>query len=173
VIGPPDAIAKAVLSHHPMAVALAILAIEWMTQKHYLESIRDDQDLDPLFKSLLRHHWMEEAQHAKLDTLMVEALADTMSPEEFDSAIDEYLEIGAFIDGGLRQQAEFDIDSFVRASGRTLSEDERAELLEAQHQANRWTYIGSGLTHPNFLATVGKIRPGARQRLESVAPTFC
>ena len=80
VIGPPDAIAKEVLSHQPMAVALAILATEWLTQKHYLESIRDNQDLDPQFKSLLRHHWMEEAQHAKLDTLMVEALAETMSP---------------------------------------------------------------------------------------------
>ena len=39
-----------------------------MTQLHYLDSVKDDGDLDPLFKSLLRHHWMEEAQHAKLDT---------------------------------------------------------------------------------------------------------
>ena len=62
-IGPPEEIGKAVLSHSPLGVALVILGIEWMTQKHYLESVRNDEDLDPQFKSLLRHHWMEEAQH--------------------------------------------------------------------------------------------------------------
>ena len=76
MIGPPREVAKAVLAHDPLAVALVILHIEWMTQRHYIESVKDDQDLDPLFKSLLKHHWMEEAQHAKLDTLMVEALAE-------------------------------------------------------------------------------------------------
>src|SRR5215813_7569885 len=74
-IGPPSAVTEAVLAHEPLAVALAILHIEWMTQKHYTESVQDNQQLDPQFKSLLKHHWMEEAQHAKLDTLMVEALA--------------------------------------------------------------------------------------------------
>ena len=65
VIGPPEAIATAVLAHSPLAVALLTLHIEWMVQRHYLECIKDDQELDPQFKSLLKHHWMEEAQHAK------------------------------------------------------------------------------------------------------------
>jgi len=69
VIGPPEEIARAVLAHHKLGVALVILHIEWMTQRHYLDSVKDDQQLDPQFKSRLRHHWMEEAQHAKLDTL--------------------------------------------------------------------------------------------------------
>src|SRR5262245_4572388 len=76
VIGPPEEIAKAVLAHDPLAVALVILQTEWMTQGHFIESVRDDRQLDPQFKSLLKHHWMEEAQHAKLDTLLVEALAE-------------------------------------------------------------------------------------------------
>src|SRR6185436_14930939 len=38
-IGPPQEIAKAVLSHHPLAVALVILQIEWMTQRHYLDTV--------------------------------------------------------------------------------------------------------------------------------------
>src|SRR6185436_17911707 len=59
VIGPPEEFAKAVLANSPLGVALVILGIEWMTQQHYLESIRDDEDLDRQFKSLLRHHWME------------------------------------------------------------------------------------------------------------------
>src|SRR6185369_4279311 len=59
VIGPPHDVAEFVLSHEPLGVALVILHIEWMTQRHYLDSVRSDEGLDPLFKSLLRHHWME------------------------------------------------------------------------------------------------------------------
>ena len=73
MIGPPDAIGRKVLSYHPLAVSLLILHIEWMTQRHFLDSVQDDETLDPQFKSLLRHHWMEEVRHAKLDTLMAEA----------------------------------------------------------------------------------------------------
>src|SRR5215831_2238519 len=98
VIGPPAAIRDAVLSHHPLAVALVVLQIEWMTQAHYEDSVRDSTMLDPQFKSLLRHHWLEESQHAKLDTLMVEAIADRCSDTEITRAIAEYAEIGAFID---------------------------------------------------------------------------
>ena len=59
IIGPPESIRDEVLRHEPLPVALAILMIEWMTQAHYVGMIRDDGDLDPLFKSLLQHHWME------------------------------------------------------------------------------------------------------------------
>ena len=75
----PEAIAAAILAHDPLGVALTVLHIEWMVQRHYIESIKDDQDLDPQFKSLLKHHWIEEVQHAKLDTLMVKALAANRS----------------------------------------------------------------------------------------------
>lgn len=172
-IGPPAEIGQAILAHHPLAVALAILQIEWMTQRHYLDSVKDDQQLDPLFKSLLRHHWTEEAQHAKLDTLMVEALAEKCSPQEIESAIGEYLEIGSFLDGGLKQQVEFDLESLEQASRRKLSVSEREQFIAVQQQSNRWTYLGSGMTHPNFLATLENIQPGARKRLEQVATAFC
>lgn len=33
--------------------------------------------------------------------------------------------------------------------------------------------LGSGMSHPSFLATVGRLRPAARTRLEEVAPAFC
>src|SRR5436190_1751009 len=158
----PEAIAEAVLAHEPLSVALTILHIEWMTQRHYLESVKDDGDLDQQFKSLLRHHWMEESQHAKLDTLMIEALASTRSGEEIDRAVDGYLDIGGFLDGGLKQQVELDLESFVRATGRKLSDEERAEFIKVQHQANRWTYLGSGMTHPEVLGTLESIRPAAR-----------
>lgn len=173
VIGPPEAIARAVLSHHPLAVALVILHIEWMTQKHYTESVRDDLNLDPQFASLLKHHWMEEAQHAKLDTLMVEAIAEKCDKDEIMRAVDEYLEIGGFLDAGLMQQVGFDLASFERATGRTIGNADRDLFKEVQARGARWTYLGSGMTHPNFLATLGSLNREAREKIESVAPAFC
>ena len=173
VIGPPEAVAAKVLAHSPLAVALLTLHIEWFVQQHYLESIKDDQDLDPQFKSLLKHHWLEEAQHTKLDTLMVEEMAAATAPEGIRKAVDEYLEIGAFIDGGMQQQTQFDLDSLERAMGRRLTAEERERFSEAQLKALRWTFLGSGITHPNFLTTVGKLGPGLREKLEALAPAFC
>jgi hypothetical protein len=173
VIGPPEEIARAILAHDPLAVALAILHIEWMTQRHYLESVKEDRELDPQFKSLLKHHWMEEAQHAWLDTLMVEALAQGRKPEEIDRAVEEYLEIGGFLDSGFAAQVEFDMQSFIAATGRDLSGSEKEEFRNTQRQANRWTYLGSGMTHPNFLETLQSLTPEARIRVEQIAPMFC
>jgi hypothetical protein len=173
VIGPPSAVAAKVLSHQPLAVALTILHIEWMTQVHYTESVADDGALDPQFKSLLKHHWMEEAQHAKLDTLMVEALAVGMDEAAIRSAVDEYLEIGGFLDEGLAQQAVLDADALERVIGRKLAESERRELIDRQHQALRWTYLGTGMTHDKFLSTLALLSPAARRRVEEIAPTFC
>lgn len=172
VIGPPQEIARAVLAHHPLAVALVILQIEWMTQRHYLESIRDDAALDGQFRSLLRHHWMEEAQHAKIDTLMVAALARCCRPEEIDRAIDEYAEIGGLIDGGLQQQVRFDLDALQRATGRRLDASAIAVVTGIQLQATRFTFLGSGMTHPRFLETIERLRPAARPRIEAMAATL-
>lgn len=172
-IGPPEDIARAVLDHSPLGVVLVILQLEWMTQSHYLDSVRDDSELDPQFKSLLRHHWMEEAQHAKLDTLMVRAMYQSCSPAEIEKGISDYAAIGALLDGGNRQQVEFDMQSFQRVAGRMLSEVEQDRFRSIQTQALRWTYLGSGMTHPNFLATVGELNPAARMRIEEMAKAFC
>src|SRR5947209_1631172 len=173
VIGPPEAIAQAVLAHDPLAVALVILHIEWMTQQHYLGSVKNDQELDPQFKSLLKHHWMEEAQHARLDVLMVEALAEGRSQQGVEKAVEEYIEIGGFLDSGLKAQMQFDLEAFERATNRTLNVSEREQFIAVQTQANRWTYLGSGMTHPNFLATLQSLSPEARKRVEQIAPMFC
>jgi hypothetical protein len=170
MIGPSQAIGAEILRHDPFAVSLVILMIEWMSQQHYLGSIRDDGDIDPLFKSLLKNHWMEEAQHAKLDTLIVEALAEGKTEEQIDKAIDEFFEIGGFLDEGLKQQAGFNLDALERAIGRKL---EDREAIEAQqHQAARWTYIGSGMVHERFQATLNDLSPRAAERIAEAAPLF-
>ena len=173
VIGPPSEVAKAVLGHEPLSVALAILHIEWMTQRHYIDSIKNDELLDPQFKSLLKHHWLEEAQHAKLDAMMVEALAEGMSEAEIEKAVDGYLDIGGFIDTGVRQQTLFDLEAFETATGRVLNEAEREEFIEKQHQANRWTYLGTGITHPKFVEMLELLSPAQCERVGKIAPVFC
>lgn len=173
VIGPPEAIASAILAHDPLGVALTTLHIEWMVQRHYIESIKDDRDLDPQFKSLLKHHWIEEVQHAKLDTLMVESLAAGRSEEQILNGVEEYIDIGGFIDGGLKQQVEFDLESFGRASGRDLNNEQKAEFRRKQLQSNRWTYLGTGMTHPKVLATLEELSPVARRRIENISGVFC
>ena len=111
-------------------MALVILHIEWMTQRHYLDSVVDDGKLDPQFKSLLRHHWMEESQHAKLDTLMVHAISETCSAQERANSIDGYLEIGGMLDGAMMQQAKFDFESLKRATGRAFTPEETKRFLD-------------------------------------------
>ena len=172
VIGPADAIAKAVLAHNPLAVALVILQIEWMTQRHYIDSVKDDQSLDSRFKDLLKHHWMEEAQHAKLDTMMVQSLSEGCSDADINAAIDDYLKIGGLVDGGLQQQVQFDLAAFERATGRKLNPSEAEQFKNQQLQAQRWTFLGSGMTHGNFIATLKALGGNAAARIAEVAPVF-
>ena len=170
MIGPSEAIGAEVLRHDPLAVGIVILMIEWMTQQHYLGSIKDDGDIDPLFKSLMKNHWVEEAQHAKLDTLIVDALAEGRTEEEIDAAIDEFFEIGGFLDNGLKAQAAYNLDALEKVIGRKL--EDRAEIEEQQHQAARWTYIGSGMVHERFKATLLNISANAAARMAEAAPVF-
>jgi hypothetical protein len=172
-IGPAEAIRRFVLSHSPLGAGIAILHIEWLTLRHYIEGVRDSQELDPQFKSLLKNHWLEESQHTKLDTLIIEEIVSNSTAKEIDQAFAEYAEIGAFLDKGIQQQAGFNVESFVRATGRDLSRSEREQVHDAMLKGVRWTYLGSGMTHPNFLATVEAIKPEARAEIEKMAPAFC
>lgn len=172
-IGPVEDIRATLLAHEPLPLAIATLGIEWMSQGHYVESVRDDENLDPQFKSLLKHHWMEECQHARLDGLLLREMAQHSTPGQIARAVDAYFEIGAFLDGGLKAQAELDLDSFERATGRRLTIEERARFLSVQHQALRWTFLGSAMKNQNFVAALQTLGEGARRRVEDAAPMFC
>lgn len=172
-IGPAEDIGAAVRSHSEMGLALFTLGIEWATQRHYLESVRDDASLDPQFKSLLKHHWLEESQHAKLDAMVFQELAANATPKEIEAGVDDFLAIGGFVDAGLKAQVELDGAALEMATGRTLPNADRATLIEQQLQAMRWTFLGSALVNKGFLDAVGKASPEGRAKLEQVAPAFC
>jgi hypothetical protein len=173
LIGPANQIGAAVRNHHPLAVGLLILSTEWVTQAHYLQSVRDDRALDPQFKNLLKYHWIEEAQHAKLDTLIVEKLAAALSPEQRADALEQYLALGTLFDGGFTRQAELDVDTLERAIGRSLAPAEREQALRGQHQAYRYTFLGLAMAHPKFSEVLNALDPDFARRVAQLAPTFC
>ncbi len=172
VVGPAAEVAKVVLSHSRLGVALFTLAIEWATQAHYIDSIKDNQELDPQFKSLLRHHWMEEAQHAKLDTLIVDKLATAGGPEAIAKGFADLAALGGAVDGLLLQQVQFDLDALEAASGRKLTSAERGEIAAVQTRAYRYTFLVSPLMHKNFLTTVEQLSPGAGNSMREMARTL-
>jgi hypothetical protein len=169
VIGPAADVAKVVLSHSRLGVALLTLHLEWMTQAHYIDSVKDDQDLDPQFASLLKHHWMEEAQHAKLDTMLVDKLAREGGGAAIEKAFADFAALGGAIDGLLGQQVQLDLASLEAAAGRKLTDAERAEITTAQTRAYRYTFIASGLLTKNFLATCEQLAPGSSQKMREMA----
>ena len=139
VIGPPEAVAKVVLGHEPLSVALFILMIEWMTQSHYVDSVRGDAELDPLFANLLRCHWIEEAQHAKLDTLMVEALAEGEARQQIHAAVDGMLAIAASSTPAASSRRS---STSMRWSGRSAAQ---ARAMSRADRADRAAAPGAAL----------------------------
>ena len=171
VIGPAAEIASAILAHSPLGVFLTTLHIEWFTQRHYVESVKDNasEKLDPLFCSLLKHHWMEESQHAKLDTLVVDEIASSLGPKEIEKGIDDYMDIGKLLDGGLQAQVRMDLESLQKAVGRKLGAAERAEIEAAQLKSYRWTFLLSGMTHPNFDRSLRELSVDGHRRVGELA----
>jgi hypothetical protein len=104
---------------------------------------------------------------------MIEMLAESGGAAAIEKGFNDYAALGGMLDGGFRQQVEFDLDSFQRASGRLFNRAEQDRFRTIQLQAIRWTFLGSGMTHPNFLETVGDLNPAARGQIEEMAPAFC
>jgi hypothetical protein len=176
-IGPVHEIANAVMQHHPLGVILIILYIEWMTQYHYLESVRDNyQDhLDPQFCSLLKNHWLEEAQHAHLDTLMVQKLVNTLDVASIEAGVDDFFKIIEFLNDGLMAQVQLDIESLSRVTKRTFNQTEIEEIKSIQEKSYQWTFIASGITHRNFIRTFNEVSPNNYnyERLTELSQKYC
>ena len=171
VIGPAEEIAAAILQHSPLGVFITTLHIEWMTQIHYVDSVKDNakEKLDPLFCSLLKHHWLEESQHAKLDTLVVDTLARRLERQEIEKGIDDYMDIGKLLDGGLQTQVRLDIESLQKATGRVFTPAEREEIEREQVKSYRWTFLLSGMTHPNFDRSLRELSADGHRRVGELA----
>jgi predicted metal-dependent hydrolase len=159
VIGPARAVAEQILALSPLGIALSVLALEWMTQVHYVATIRNDHTLDAQFCSLLRHHWVEEAQHTKLDTAIATSIAGGAGPDELAGGVEDLLTIMQILDTGFAEQVELDLAALTRATGRQLSEGEEARYRSVQRRSYRKTFLTSGMRHKNFRTTMASISP--------------
>jgi hypothetical protein len=164
-----EEVARVVLSKSRLCSYLLTSMIEWLTQTHYLEHVRDRSDLDGLFRDLVRYHWMDEAQHAKIDSLLIDEIVREISDEDREAAVDELIELGGAVDGLLSQQADLDLVSLEKAIGRTLSDEDKEEIKRNTHRAYRWTFLVSGLEHPNFVKIVSELTRRGPAKLEAVA----
>jgi hypothetical protein len=53
-----------------------------------------------------------------------------------------------------------------------LTEAERKVFIDVQLQANRWTFIGSGMVHPKFLETMTRLGADQKKRIDEAVPLF-
>jgi hypothetical protein len=164
-----EQVAGVVLGTSPLTALLLTSMIEWFTQLHYVEHVRDSAELDELFRDILRFHWIDESRHARLDSLLIDEVARDLAPEECEAAVDGLLELGSAVDGLLAQQVELDIDALQIATGRTFSEPEREEIRTHQQRAYRWTFLVSGLEHPNFVHIVEQLTTGGAEKIAQAA----
>ena len=156
-------VARAVLSKNTGAVLLLTAAIEWFTQLHYLTCFKDDDSLDGFTKHIFKSHWLEESQHARMDHLETLRAFATMPDAEKDMAIDDLIELVGAVDGLLQQQSRMDADNLQRYLGRSLGQAGEQETYAKVLAAKRYTFIESGVTHPNFQELFGMVTTPAQQ----------
>jgi hypothetical protein len=164
-----EAVAGVVRSKSKLAVLILIDIIEWFVQVHYTEHVLDEVELDGLFRDLLKFHWLDEAQHAKMDTMLIAENAESMPMSERETAVDEVLELGGAIDGLLQQQISLNIDALEVATGRSFTATERDEITAETLKAWRYTFLVSGLEHPNVVKMLNEITDEGPAKVRAVA----
>ncbi|HEX9822185.1 MAG TPA: diiron oxygenase [Methylomirabilota bacterium] len=156
-------VARTVLSKHTGAVLLLTAAIEWFTQRHYLTCFENDESLDPFTRHIFRSHWLEESQHARIDHLETLRAFRHMTEADKDRAVDDLIDLVGAVDGLLQTQAGLDVQNLQACLWRPLSEGERQEVYAGVLAAKRYTFIESGVTHPNFQELFGLVTTPAQQ----------
>jgi hypothetical protein len=168
----PDQVATVVLGKSTWSVLALTLHIELFTQVHYLESIKPDASLSPLFKDVFLYHWKDESQHALIDELEWPRADQKLSPEERDRAVDDFIALVGAVDGLLQMQAASDVAYFLSVAEGRYDSKQIEELGQGVLRAYRWQHIVSGAQHPRFLKMlVGMITPAQVDRVtQALAP---
>lgn len=168
VVGPSEEVVASVLAESPLAVGFAVLHIEWMTQDHYLASVRKAGGICERYKSLLRCHWLEEAQHARIDTLVLDGALGAASEAARLEAPRGYLRILQELERAFVAQVELDLESFGR-DGATLTGAQRDAWRHVQRRAYARAFLGAGVRHPRFREFIDRWCPEAKPELDERA----
>jgi hypothetical protein len=143
---------QATLAYPSLPRALILSALEWGSQRHYVDSVRDHNgdSSDPLYVDLLKYHWIEENQHTKTGVLEIAQLACDRSPGELSAAFDDILKIGSLVDETFVGQVEQELATFQTMTGRTLTDSESLTLRATLYQSMRMIWAEVAFTHPHF-----------------------
>jgi hypothetical protein len=146
------AFTNAVLAYPPLPRFLLLLAFEFGTRRHYVESVRDHTEArgDSLYVDVLQAHWLEEAQHVKSDMLEVAQLARTLSPAELSEAFDQVVGIGGLVDATFVGPVDQEIETLQQITGRTLAAADVTTLRDTLYQSLNTIIAGVALTDPSF-----------------------
>ncbi|HET9447716.1 MAG TPA: hypothetical protein VFO35_15730, partial [Steroidobacteraceae bacterium] len=155
------------------AVIALTCFIEIFTQAHYLQSIRDDEQLSPLFKDVFYFHWVEEVQHATLDEIEWQRVHDTMSAAAVDAAVTDFVELVRMVDRILQAQASADGDYFCSCAGVYLDRERSNAVKACLLKAYRLQYLVSGSRIERFRrALSSKLTAEQQRRLEAAFAAF-
>jgi len=168
-----DTVSRAVLGKSTWAVLALTLDIELFTQLHYRESIDPDKELSELFKDVFLYHWKEESQHAILDELELVRHDATLTSDQRDEAVDDFIDLVAAVDGILQARSTADSSYFAEHCGRTVGIDELRAIEAAFLAAYRWQYIHSGAQHPHFVKVLSRLTTeGQRDKIQAALATL-
>jgi hypothetical protein len=158
---------RAVLQYPPLPRFLLLLAFEFGTRRHYVESIQEQTEGsgDPLYVEVLKAHWLEENQHVKSDMLEIAQLAGSLSPEELSMAFDQVQGLGALVDATFVGQVDQEIDTLQQVTGCTLAEAEVTTLRDTLYQSLSSIIAGVALTDPSFAKVALELSPEGAAKL--------
>ena len=156
-------VARTVLGKANGAVLLFTDAGEWMTLLHYHACFKDNEALDPFTRQIFRAHWLEESQHARMDHLETLRAFEGTSDHDRQVAIEDLIELFGAADGLLQKQSELDVENFERYLGHPLAGEQRKDVLKRVLDAKRYTFIESGVRHPNFVELFGSLATSTQQ----------
>lgn len=150
-------VAGIILSKNPLAVVAVTLHLEIITQFHYTESVKGNTEIDPTFSRVLKYHWLEEAQHAKVDALELRKLVLNADMKQIEQMFDDYLFIIQAFDGLLTSQAEMDFESLSERFKKQFSEIEKEKIIASQLKSYRNDFIICGLNNEMFMNIMKEI----------------
>jgi hypothetical protein len=164
LLGDQIGTARYVLSKSTGAVLLLTAFIEWASQLHFTAAFARDENCEAFTKDVFRAHWKEESQHAQMDHLETVRCFESLDANERDGAVDELIELVGAVDGLLQKQTGFDVENLSDYLGRSFAPAEEDDLYAGILRAKRWTFIGSGVTHPRFQELLDEVTTPAQQK---------
>lgn len=153
-IGIEKQVAKQVLAQSDIAIFLLILHLEVITQDHYVHSIKGETCVDPNIVSVLKHHWLEESQHARLDYLELKELTKRADTKTKSKSIEEYIACLAGLNSSFKAQSESDVLNLEAICGLHFSQQDRISLEQSQCDTYDTLFIKCGLNNAHFTSTV-------------------